>query len=114
MPISQGIASALPGLELKAWALLAENGGIVRSSGVTSMVRDSGSGKQTWTFEKPMAGLHYFGVYTPSKKPDNTGIMPTGALDSAAVKTVNDCVTATKTGTGGNVYNGGGYWAFYE
>lgn len=112
MPLSAGTAGgAYPGLVLKAWTLLALNGGVlsmVKQQGVATAVR-FGLGLYDLTFSSAMSGTNYvidFGA-------DYATMAPQSYL---ANKTVNGCRIGMFDGSVGSTIDISKnlYVAFYE
>ena len=58
MPVSQGSAGGLAGLNLKAWVLFNGDGSVVKSFNVTSVAKII-TGRYRITFTTPMQGAQY-------------------------------------------------------
>ena len=58
MPVSQGSAGGLAGLNLKAWVLFNGDGSVVKSFNVTSVAKIT-TGRYWITFTTPMQGAQY-------------------------------------------------------
>lgn len=107
MPVSSGSAGGLPGLTLKAWALVTAAGGLVKGQNVTSVAR-GGVGTYTINFTAAMASGSY--VYRFTK---GVTYFATGAVDSNVI-TANTGSAVVATTLGGSSADVGGMWEFYE
>ena len=108
MPVSQGSAGGLPGMNLKAWALIDAGGALIKSMGVASAAKLA-TGEYRITFSAPMATTKYLGRFTLRGFYANAP----GGLDGY-IKTwsLGSCDLATLTGSG--VMDVSGLWEFYE
>lgn len=105
MPVSQGSAGGIPGLNLKAWAYVKADGTLIRGLNVASVVK-GGTGNYTFTFTAAMASTDYVARLT-TEKPG----MYVGSLGS---KTTGGCIGVMLTANGWAATDGAGLWEFYE
>jgi hypothetical protein len=105
MPVSQGSAGGIPGLNLKAWAYVKTDGTLVRSLNVASVVKGS-TGNYTFTFTAAMASADYVGRITTEK--------PGLLAASIASRTTGGCLGIMVSINGFTVSDGGALWEFYE
>lgn len=105
MPVSQGSAGGIPGLNLKAWAYVKADGTLIRGLNIASVVKGS-TGNYTFTFTAALASTDYVGRIT-TEKPG----MLVGSLGS---KTAGGCVGVVSNMNGWTVADGGALWEFYE
>lgn len=106
MPVSQGSAGGIPGLNLKAWAYVTAAGALIRGFNVTSVAK-GGAGAYTINFTAAMASADFVARFTAARAGgvvSVSGLINTATTGSATVFT---CLS----GAAGDV---GGLWEFYE
>lgn len=108
MPISQGSAGGLPGVNLKAWAYVTAAGVLVRGFNVASVAKGVVGG-YTVNFAAPMASAEFLmrctmGSSGSADKADGVILLATTAAATLRVRT---------TRTGAEV-DSAALWEFYE
>lgn len=114
MPVSQGQGGGLPGMGLKAWALVNSAGAVIKSFNVASVAATAdGAGYRKFTFTVPMNSLNYLARWTPMGLASFS--MPVGGyINTTKPKNLGDCVVTMGQTPTGNTLDPGGLWEFYE
>lgn len=105
MPVSQGTAGGIPGLNLKAWAYIKADGTLIRGFNIASSSKTS-TGNYTITFTAAMSTADYVARFTPGK----IGGTATDCVMFSATTAAASIVTKAAT----VVTDIGGLWEFYE
>lgn len=105
MPVSQGSAGGIPGLNLKAWAYVKADGTLIRGLNVASFTR-TGVGAYTVTFTAAMSSTDYVMRMTSQKGAMMLASMGAPATGSCTLKTFDASPVAAA--------DYGGLWEFYE
>lgn len=110
MPVSQGSAGGLPGMNLKAWILVSAAGVKLKSFnvGTPSIVQ---TGKMSFPFTQPMAGTDYLAKFTPSFGTNGAYF---GTLTSRTVNTGQGTVGYIGAAGAFTPESTAGLWEFYE
>lgn len=114
MPVSQGTGGGMPGMGLKAWALVTSAGAIIKSFNVSAYAATAdGAGYRKVTFATPMTTLNYLAKWTPMGVP-GMSLPVAGYINTSKPKNLGDCVVTMGQGGAGNTLDPGGLWEFYE
>ena len=105
MPVSQGGAGGIPGLNLKAYAYITSAGVLVRGLNITSVTR-TGPGLYEIVFTVPMSGNSYVVRMTT----DRHGFY----LGGMASKLAGSCTVSPITANSFAAVDAPGLWEFYE
>ena len=108
MPISQGGAGGLPGMNLKAWALVRPDGTLIKSMNVTS-INKGAAGSYALNFTAAMASTNYVTKWIAMGS-INTGIAATSC--NAHTRNTASCLIEVAQGGIGNDL--GGLFEIYE
>lgn len=105
MPVSQGSAGGIPGLNLKAWAYIKADGTLVRGFNVASVARTA-QGNYTVNFTAAMSSTAYVCRMTPSAVGGDKVdcVLFSGTTAAASLVTKSSTLQADI----------GGLWEFYE
>lgn len=106
MALSQGVTGGVPGVSLKAWALVTSAGVLVKGFNVSNVAKAS-TGTYTVTFSVAMSSTSYVSRFTPGAQ--GAGPMANGSM-TAATTAAATCVTASQV----SLFDAGGLWEFYE